>query len=286
MGSRMSTYGFLNEQVAGIAHCSGGLWHLSTVDLETGASTTHELPFTEIHQVRGENEKLALLAGGPTMPTSLVVLDGEQGTWEIIRESSSFELPDGYVSEGKPISFPTSGGEEAHGFFYPPANPDFQGEDSEKPPLIVMSHGGPTAATSTALSGKVQFWTTRGFAVLDVNYRGRLGTVGSTGKNSLENGVADVMIAAGALTPQIKVDRDRMAIRGGSRRYTTLAALTFRSTFRVGASYYRVSDIQALDEETHKFESRYTQRLIAPLGGSETFHARSPSITQRIWTVP
>ena len=145
-----------------------------------------------------------------------------------------------------------------------------------------MSHGGPTAATSTALSGKVQFWTTRGFAVLDVNYRGSTG-YGRAYREKLlgQWGVADVDdCEAGALFAAREgwVDPNRMAIRGGSAGgYTTLAALTFRSTFRVGASYYGVSDIQALDEETHKFESRYTQRLIAPLPeGEAIFRARSP----------
>ena len=278
----MSTFALLDEGVAAVTGCENGIWKLGTVLLESQEITWHDLPFTEFHQVRASGNHIAVLAGGPLQPTSLLLLDGEEGTWEIIRESIALPVDPAYLSEGEPISFPTGDGAQSHGFYYAPRNPEFRGMPGEKPPLIVMSHGGPTAATSSALSTKVQFWTTRGYAVLDVNYRGSTGygrpyreaLLGQWGIHDVEDCVSGAL----ELVKEGKADGTRMAIRGGSAGgYTTLAALTFRNAFHVGASYYGVSDIRALDAETHKFESRYTQRL---LRGDESiappYEERSP----------
>lgn len=278
----MSTYAFVNEEVIALAFCHKGKWSLATVDLISKEVTKHDLPFTEVHQVRAENDRIAILAGSPEMPSSLVLLEGTTGTWEVIRSSVNLDIEPSWLSPGMPVTYPTQDGAEAHGFYYAPKNPLFEGMEGEKPPLIVLTHGGPTASTASSLNPRIQFWTTRGFAILDVNYRGSTGygrdyrdaLLGNWGHHDVED------CSAGALFLVEKgwADETRLAIRGGSAGgYTTLAALTFRDVFHVGASYYGVSDIEALDADTHKFESRYTQRLIAPLPeGREIFHARSP----------
>jgi dipeptidyl aminopeptidase/acylaminoacyl peptidase len=171
------------------------------------------------------------------------------------------------VSAWQAIEFPTSHNLTAHAFFYPPKNRDITAPTGERPPLIVIAHGGPTSATSTTLNLTVQFWTTRGFAVVDVNYGGSTG-YGREYRQRLYSqwGVVDVddcINAANYLVKAGLVDGHRLAIRGGSAGgYTTLCALTFRDFFMVGASYYGVSDLEALDKETHKFESRYNVKLI------------------------
>ncbi|MET0383754.1 MAG: prolyl oligopeptidase family serine peptidase, partial [Burkholderiaceae bacterium] len=178
--------------------------------------------------------------------------------------------------------FPTEHGLTAHAFFYPPANPRFHGPAGERPPLIVVSHGGPTSAASSTLKLAIQFWTSRGFAVLDVNYGGSTG-FGRAYRRLLSGqwGIVDVQdCVAGArfLARQGLADVDRLAIRGGSAGgFTTLSALAFHDVFKAGASYYGVADLRALDADTHKFESRYTTDLIAPGPEREALYAeRSP----------
>src|SRR5439155_15848138 len=180
-------------------------------------------------------------------------------------------------------------GRTAHAFFYPPRNRDCQAPADEKPPLLVMSHGGPTSATSTAFRPGIQYWTSRGIAVLDVNYGGSTG-FGREYRQRLDGewGVVDVDDCANGaryLVERGDVDGTRLAITGGSAGgYTTLCALTFRDLFRAGASYYGVSDLEALAKETHKFESRYLDRLIGPYPGKrDLYRARSPiAFTERL----
>ncbi len=179
-------------------------------------------------------------------------------------------MPDaGYLSIGQPIEFPTEGGLSAYGYFYPPRNRDYRAPDGELPPLLVLSHGGPTSNTSAALNLRIQYWTSRGVAVLDVDYGGSTG-YGRAYRERLKGqwGIVDVddcVNGARYLASQGKVDGARLAIRGGSAGgYTTLAALTFRDAFATGASYYGVSDLEALVRDTHKFESRYLDGLVGP----------------------
>jgi dipeptidyl aminopeptidase/acylaminoacyl peptidase len=169
-----------------------------------------------------------------------------------------------------------------YAFYYPPHNPDAEAPADERPPLIVVSHGGPTAASLDVLDARVQFWTSRGFAVLDVNYRGSTG-FGRAYRDRLKGGwgvvdVADCVNGARHLVKEGKADRERLAIRGGSAGgYTTLAALTFFDTFKAGASHYGVSDVEVLARDTHKFESRYLDSLIGPYPeAKEIYRARSP----------
>jgi dipeptidyl aminopeptidase/acylaminoacyl peptidase len=186
-----------------------------------------------------------------------------------------------YVSVGKPIEFPTEEGLLAHAFYYPPKNDDFAGPNGEKPPLIVMSHGGPTSARTNKFDLTYQFWTSRGLAVVDVNYGGSTGYGREYRERLCGNwGIVDVydcINAARHLVAAGNVDGTRLIIRGGSAGgYTTLCALTFHMLFRAGASYYGISDLEA-SNDTHKFESRYNYQLVAPWPeGREVYRQRSP----------
>ncbi len=180
------------------------------------------------------------------------------------------------------IEYPTENGLTAHALFYPPANRDFTAPAGELPPLIVHSHGGPTSAASSTLDWKVQFWTSRGFAFLDVNYGGSTG-YGRVYRQRLQGqwGIIDVhdcMNGARFLANDGRVDVKRLAISGGSAGgYTTLCALTFHNIFKTGASYYGVSDLEALAKDTHKFESRYLDSLIGPYPERlDLYQERSP----------
>jgi dipeptidyl aminopeptidase/acylaminoacyl peptidase len=177
----------------------------------------------------------------------------------------------------------------AHAFYYPPKNKDYEAPEGEKPPLIVISHGGPTGATSSTLSLRIQYWTSRGIGVVDVNYGGSTG-YGRAYRERLNGnwGVVDVDDCANAarfLVEQGKADGERLIIRGGSAGgYTTLAALTFRNVFKAGASYYGISDLEALEQDCHKFESRYNTSLIAPYPEAKALYVERSPIhhTQRL----
>jgi dipeptidyl aminopeptidase/acylaminoacyl peptidase len=171
---------------------------------------------------------------------------------------------------------------KAHAFYYPPENRDFQAPADEKTPLLVMGHGGPTSAASNSLSLKIQYWTSRGFAVLDVNYRGSTG-YGRDYRSQLNGqwGLADVedcIAGARHLIQLGVVDEKRLCIRGGSAGgYTTLCALAFHDCFRAASVYYGVSDLEALARDTHKFESHYLNRLIGPYPARrDLYRKRSP----------
>ncbi len=198
--------------------------------------------------------------------------------WAVAPPSLAIEPDPGILSAPEAIEFPTESGETAHGFYYPPRNPDFTGPPGIRPPLLVSSHGGPTGASTGDLDLSIQYWTSRGFAFLDVNYRGSTG-YGTRYRRLLEGrwGVVDVddcCKGARWLADKGLVDGDRLAIRGRSAGgFTTLAALTFRDVFKAGASHYGIGDLEALMADTHKFESHYDHSLIAP---TEAARERSP----------
>jgi dipeptidyl aminopeptidase/acylaminoacyl peptidase len=199
-----------------------------------------------------------------------------------LRRSTDLNIDPGYLSVPESIEFPTENGLTAHAFYYPPTNRDFIAPFGKLPPLIVGSHGGPTAASSANLSLSKQFWTSRGFAVVDVNYGGSTG-YGRDYRNRLRGqfGVVDVddcVNAALYLARSGRADPQRLAIHGGSAGgYTTLAALTFRKVFKAGASHYGISDVETLALGTHKFESRYIDSMIGPYPAARDLYvARSP----------
>ena len=209
-------------------------------------------------------------------------MEPTSGAIRVLRESSPRAFAEDFVSVPEAIEFATGDGERAHAFYYPPWNPHYRAPDDERPPLIVIGHGGPTGATSATLSLALQFWTSRGFAVLDVNYRGSTG-FGRAYRELLAGrwGIADVedcINGARHLANTGRADGARLVIRGSSAGgYTTLAALTFHDDFAAGASYYGISDLETLARDTHKFESRYLDRLIGRYPAErDRFVARSP----------
>jgi dipeptidyl aminopeptidase/acylaminoacyl peptidase len=231
-------------------------------------------------QVAGD--RLAFIGGSATAPTAAIAFNLTTGQGQVLRQSIDLDLDPGYLSVPQSVEFPTENGLTAYGIFYPPTNRDCIAPEDELPPLLVKSHGGPTAAASRSLNLGIQYWTSRGFAVLDVNYGGSTG-YGREYRQRLNDrwGIVDVDDCANGakyLAERGMVDGNRLAIAGGSAGgYTTLAALTFRAVFKAGASYYGVSDLEALAKETHKFESRYLDRLIGPYPEQkELYVQRSP----------
>ena len=278
----MSTYAVVSKSKIICTYTQQGKWHLASLDLIAKQLTTIETPYTDISSVKARGETVVFLAGSPTESTAIVQLNLATSQREVLRRSSDLSIESGYLSVPEPIAFPTENGLTAFGFFYPPKNQDFAAPAGEKPPLVVKSHGGPTAATSSSLSLKIQYWTSRGFAVLDVNYGGSTG-YGREYRKRLQDswGIVDVDDCANGakyLAQKGLVDGNRMAIAGGSAGgYTTLCALTFRDVFKAGASYYGVSDLEALATDTHKFESRYLDGLIGPYPERKDLYvARSP----------
>jgi dipeptidyl aminopeptidase/acylaminoacyl peptidase len=264
-----STYAFDSARRIVCTYLEQGAARLGLMDVDDGSLEEIELPFTSISEVHTKSDQLLLIAGSSAEPLSVVSCSRTTREFTILRRSSSFATDPGFLSTPEEIQFPTAGNQTAHGFYYAPKNRDSVGPPREKPPLIVMSHGGPTSSTSTSLRLSIQYWTSRGIAVLDVDYRGSSG-YGRGYRDALKGqwGIADVDdCASGALylVAQGKVDGNRLAITGGSAGgYTTLCALTFRDTFKAGASHYGISDLEALAKDTHKFESRYLDGLIGP----------------------
>ena len=260
-----------------------GRWRLLRIDpagsVERPSCCAH---LESIEDLAVQGDTCVLLGGAPDMPASVVAVDLARDRAAILRQSFPVALDSGHISIPRPMDFPTGEGESAHAFFYPPANADYEAPEGEAPPLIVVSHGGPTGATSTTLDLRIQYWTSRGFAVLDVDYRGSTG-YGRAYRDRLAGawGLADVedcVNGALHLAAEGRVDRERLAIRGGSAGgFTTLCALVFHDVFRAGASYYGISDLEALARDTHKFESRYLDRLIGPWPeAAERYRERSP----------
>lgn len=263
----MSTYAFAGANRIACTYTKDGICHLATIDLGTLALAEIETPYTSIGRVQAEGDRLLFLGSSATEGTAIVEMNLGTKETVILKRSSDLEIDKGYLSVPQTIEFPTENGQAAYGFFYPPTNKDYTAPFGEKPPLLVKSHGGPTAATSSSLSLKIQFWTSRGFAVLDVNYGGSTG-YGREYRQRLKDswGIVDVNDCANGakyLAEKGLVDGEKMAISGGSAGgYTTLCALTFTDVFKAGASYYGVSDLEALVKDTHKFESRYLDGLI------------------------
>jgi dipeptidyl aminopeptidase/acylaminoacyl peptidase len=276
----MSQYGFISAKEIICAFNTNGAWQLGKIQIESGKLEVIPTAFSDIQYLRATSSQVVFHAAGPAQANAIATFNLSKNDIHIIQQSINLPFRKEYLSTPQNISFPSRNRRTAHGFFYPPCNPDCVAAENELPPLIVISHGGPTAASSTAMKLAVQFWTSRGFAVLDVNYAGSTG-YGRDYRRSLYGqwGIADVedcIAGAQYLVQQKWVDGERLIIRGSSAGgYTTLCALTFHKVFKAGASYYGISDVAALAQDTHKFESRYEARLIG--GRSEAlYRSRSP----------
>ena len=287
-----TTYCFVDERRIAATYTEQGQWKLGILHLDTRAFVPVEMPLEAVEGIRAVGETLYFIGGSPTEPACIAALPrlksgavhAAQSTAVdalIIRSASSDRIPSEWISVAQSITF-ESNGLPVHAFYYAPTNPDFAAPEGERPPLIVISHGGPTAVSFDILDARIQFWTSRGFAILDVNYGGSSG-FGRAYRDRLKGtwgivDVADCVNGARHLVEQGKADEHRLAIRGGSAGgYTTLAALTFHRAFKAGASHYGVSDVEVLAQDTHKFESRYLDSLIGPYPEArDLYRARSP----------
>jgi len=264
-----SSYAFAGSHGIICAFARQGTWNLALLDEATGRLAPIETGYVEIMWLKSTADRAVFRGGSPGRATAIVELDLKSLASSVLASSSSFQIEPEFLSAPQAIEFPTEGGLTAHGFFYRPGNQEYRGPADEKPPLIVKSHGGPTGCASCALDPGIQFWTSRGFAVLDVNYGGSTG-FGRAYRQRLDGqwGVVDVddcLNGALYLVERGEVDGNRLLITGGSAGgYTTLCALTFRHAFRAGASHFGIGDLEAMVRDTHKFEARYLDRLVGP----------------------
>jgi len=278
----MRAYGFTGADQIFAIRTANGFAELLAISVEDGTADVIPVPYVEMHGLVADGQQVVLVGSGARDVPVVAGVDPVDRTVVELRRSAA-ETPDpAVVSVAQPVTFESGNGRQAHAFYYPPKNDEFASPDKVLPPLIVKSHGGPTGQSGCGFNLKIQYWTSRGFAVLDVNYGGSTG-YGRSYRRALDGawGVVDVEdCVAGArwLVAQGLADPDRLAITGGSAGgYTTLCALTFDDVFKAGASHYGIGDLEALARDTHKFESRYLDRLIGKWPEDrETYEARSP----------
>jgi dipeptidyl aminopeptidase/acylaminoacyl peptidase len=281
----LSSYAFLPDGRIACAYGVGAVTRLGLLVPRTGRvePLAVQLPFTSFAWLRGFGGQIACVAGGPASPPAVVLIDPGSGAVEVLRRTRELEFDPVFVSMPRPLEFPvgTQPQPVAHALYYPPANPDYTGPAGELPPLVVIAHGGPTGQTNTGLRLDIQYFTSRGFAVVDVDYRGSSGygrayRQGLQGRCGVDD-VADCVGAARHLVAAGAVDGRRLAIRGGSAGgYLTLCALVFYDDFAAGASYFGIADAAALARDMHKFESRYIARLFGADSDAEVLRERSP----------
>lgn len=275
-----STYAFLGNNIVFTYNCDGR-WSLGVLDPNTKKWKKLDRESSSIQQVRSGKNCMQFLESSSTQREALIQINNDQTFSSSVLVKKDPLIPEGYLSTPKHIAFP-SNQRTAYGFYYPPYNKDYVAPNGEKPPLVVMIHGGPTAQAGGSYSLGKQYWTSQGFAVLDVNYGGSTG-YGRDYRNllNLNWGIVDVedcINGAIYLVNQGLVDPNKLVIRGGSAGgYTTLAALAFQTTFKAGADYYGVADITALANDTHKFEQRYMDLLVGKYPEKKAiWEARSP----------
>jgi dipeptidyl aminopeptidase/acylaminoacyl peptidase len=275
-------YDFLSTDTLLACFSEAGRWRLARIETATGRLQRIDLSYTEIGSVMVAGGRAILRAGAPDRPAAILLLDPASGAVSELASAGDPGLDPAGLARPEAIEFPSEPGQSAHAFYYPPTNPEFRAPPGERPPLVVKSHGGPTGSTSSELRLSLQYWTSRGFAVCDVDYGGSTG-YGRPYRERLngrwgEVDVLDCSNAARHLVADGRADAKRLAITGGSAGgYTTLCALTFHGVFKAGASHYGVSDLEALAKDTHKFESRYLDRLIGPYPAAKAlYRARSP----------
>jgi dipeptidyl aminopeptidase/acylaminoacyl peptidase len=277
-----SSYAFVGPESIACAIVDTGIVGFGLLDTKSKRLTPVECPYSGIDGLVGNEGRAVFIGSSPMQPSAVVEFDATRLTFRELKRVSDVAIDVGYLAEARAVEFPTENGRTAHAFYYPPTNKDFIAPAGTSPPLLVKSHGGPTAAASAAMKLGVLFWTSRGIGVVDVNYGGSTG-YGRAYRERLAGqwGVVDVddcVNAARYLASVGLADPQRLLISGGSAGgFTTLSALTFRSLFKAGASYFGISDIEALARDTHKFESRYLDRLIGPYPAERNLYiSRSP----------
>ena len=286
-----SRYALLADGRVVLAYGREGADRLAVVSAD-GKVRELDLPYAVYRYVTAQGSAVVCVAAGPSSEPVVLRVDVDGGGVggpepEVLRPARDLGLDATWFSRPEHVTFPTdprdTGIDVAHALVYPPTNPEVGAPPGELPPLLVVVHGGPTANAVPVLSLEVQYWTSRGFCVADVDYRGSTG-YGRRYRDALRGGwgvvdLDDVVACARFLAGSGRVDPTRMAIRGGSAGgYTTLAALSMRpGVFTAGASHYGVADLGALAAETHKFESRYLDGLVAPWPeGRAVYDERSP----------
>lgn len=278
----MRSYGILDDGRVIAARTRDGLWEAVVIEPDSGRSQVLHTGCTSIEHLQAAGTGAVILGGAAAMPLSVLRCMPESGACRSVRAAIAEPPPAAVIAEPEPISFPTADGDTAHGLYYPPHNNDYAGPEGSAPPLLVKCHGGPTGATGSALDLKLQFWTSRGFAVLDVNYRGSTG-YGRDYREKLYRrwglaDVADCVAGARHLAEKGQADPNRLVISGNSAGgFTVLCALTFHDCFAAGASYYGLGDLSAASADMHKFEARYGDKLVAPWPEAKAeYDARSP----------
>ncbi|KAK7333514.1 hypothetical protein VNO80_30288 [Phaseolus coccineus] len=283
----VNSYEFVqsSQQLIACSYRQHGKSYLGIVDVEGSKLTVIDFPYTDINNITSGNDCLYVEGASEVLPSSVakVTFDDDKSKavdFNIIWSSSPDSINySSYISKPELIEFPTEvPGQNAYAFFYPPSNPDFQASEEEKPPLLLKSHGGPTEETRGILNLSIQYWTSRGWAVVDVNYGGSTGYGRAYRERLLRQwGIVDVNDCCSCATYLVdsgKVDKERLCIMGASAGgYTTLAVLAFRNTFQAGASLCGIADLNLLRAETHKFESHYVENLV---GGDKEMYERSP----------
>jgi dipeptidyl aminopeptidase/acylaminoacyl peptidase len=286
-----SSYTVLDDGRLACLYNRGGLWNLALISTKQKNPALHfrtielknenGVPYTNLSGITAKGRTLAFLAGSSASPSTLVEFSLAIRRIRVVKKASTMAIDPGYVSKPEAIEVPTTGGGKTYALFYAPHNRDFEGLPNERPPLVVLSHGGPTTSVQSGFSFLIQFYTSRGFAVADVNYRGSTGC-GRAYRNLLRGqwGVVDWQdceSVATNLAERELVDGERVAIKGGSAGgYTTLGALAWGKVFKAGACHYGIGDLTALIADTHKFELRYTDRLVGPPEATELYRARNP----------
>jgi dipeptidyl aminopeptidase/acylaminoacyl peptidase len=278
----MKTYGFDSHGRILCLYEQNSDSHLAMLDPIAQTFEEIETPFCTMRDLHVCGEKAVFIGATPQTSESVIGFDLASRTHRVLRSSSRTDADPAYTSIAQAIDYPSSNGRTGHALYYPPFNADYAGPAGERPPLLVVAHGGPTSSTDRSFKWGVQFWTSRGFAVVDVNYSGSSG-YGRAYRQQLNgkwgvDDVDDAVAAALYLVDRGLADEARLAVRGASAGgYLTLSALTFRRYFKAGASHYGIGDLEALLQGTHKFESRYLFRLVGPYPEREALYKeRSP----------
>ena len=278
-----SNYVLLGDGRAVVSFREAGISRLAVLDLQAGTARELDLPYVEFeHLTKIDAQHIGAVAGASKSPNAIVNIDIANAKVSTLRTAGKPPLAADSISVAVAVDFPSAHGRTSHAFYYAPTNARYRGTPGTLPPLLALVHGGPTALSSAALRSGIQFWTSRGFAVVDVNYGGSSG-YGRAYRQELNGnwGVVDaedVIAAVRFLIDTKRADPKRTAISGGSAGgYTVLVALSTGDVFRAGVDRFGISDMTALARDTHKFESRYLDSLIGPLPQAQSvYDSRSP----------